>query len=77
MCVARRRCGEDDDCVARANDEDERPCGEDERPCGERGRTTVWRERTSKSHKKEIMSLLSFHIIGLFSYKKMFHEAAF
>ena len=28
-----------------------------------RGRTTVWRGHTSKSHKKEIMSLLSFHSI--------------
>ena len=27
-----------------------------------RGRTAVWRGRASKSHKKEIMSLLSFHI---------------
>ena len=53
-----RWCGEDE----RRCGEDERLCGEDERPCGEDERTTVWRGRTSKSHKKEIMSLLGFHI---------------
>ena len=52
-----RWCGEGERSVAMAND------GVAKTNDGVGGRTTLWRARTSKLYKKEIMSLLSFHTI--------------